>query len=252
MKRIIAVINQKGGVGKTTVAFNLARGLADRGRRILAVDNDPQGNLTGCLLADPLTLTADILRIYQEEKINVSPQKITSALDLIGANIHLSKVSDGDLEIIFRLKEGLEQYRNEYDFIIIDCLPAFGYLNMAAINASDYLIIPVNPAPFALSGLADLFETIRKGKKRLNPDLQILGILINLVEGRRTNMGEELAALLQQDYGELTFKTVINKGIKIEESPAFQKSIMEYAPDSKNARQFNEFIDEFLMRIENE
>lgn len=244
---VIAVTNQKGGVGKTTITFNLAKGLAERGYRVLAVDNDPQGNLTGAFLEDPTTLEADILKMYEEK--TVKPQILEKNLSFIGANIHLSKVADGNFEVVFKLKEGLDEIKAEYDFVLIDSLPSFGFLNMATLNASDYILIPTKPAPFALMGLKDLFSTIEKAKKRINTNLKVLGIVLNLVEGRKTTIGEELEGSLRDSYGELVFTHRISKGTKLEESPALNQSINEYDPQGKPALQFNAFMDEFLKRI---
>lgn len=249
MASVISVINQKGGVGKTTIAFNLVKGMAATGKKILALDNDPQGNLSSAFLDNPLHSTADILDIYAGENSTIIPQKISDNLYFIGSNIHLSKISDSDFEVIFRLKEGLVPFQQEFDFIIIDCLPSFGYLNMAALNASHKILIPTIPAPFALLGLKDLFETIAKTRTRLNPELQVCGILLNLVEGRQTTIANDLETVLREDYGNLVFSTVINKLVKFEESPAFHKSIMEYAPESKAAQQFQAFLEEFRSRL---
>ena len=246
---IIAVNNQKGGVGKTTIAFNLLKGLAERGYQVLAIDNDPQGNLTSAFLEDPTELKADILDIYQNTA-NVEPEKISDNLYLIGSTIHLAKTSDSDFDIIFRLKEGIEGLNKDFDFIFIDCLPSFGYLNMAALNASNYVLIPVKPAPFALAGIKDLFDTIDKVKNRLNQDLRVLGIILNLVEGRKTTIGDELEGVLRETYKSLVLKTRIGKSVKLEESPAFGQSIMEYDPKGKQTAQFNKLLDEFLDRHE--
>jgi len=162
MAKIVAVVNQKGGVGKTTISFNLAKGLAFKRYRVLVIDNDPQGNLTSAFLEEPEDLNSSVLDIYREKE--VIPRAIDENLHLIGSNIHLAKVADGDFEIIFRLKEALVKWEDDYDLIIIDCLPSFGYLNMAALNASDQVLIPVTPSPFALSGLVDLLQTIDKTK----------------------------------------------------------------------------------------
>ena len=246
---IIAVNNQKGGVGKTTIAFNLLKGLAERGYQVLAIDNDPQGNLTSAFLEDPTELKADILDIYQNTA-NVEPEKISDNLYLIGSTIHLAKPSDSDFDIIFRLKEGIEGLNKDFDFIFIDCLPSFGYLNMAALNASNYVLIPVKPAPFALAGIKDLFDTIDKVKNRLNQGLKVLGIILNLVEGRKTTIGDELEGVLRETYKSLVLKTRIGKSVKLEESPAFGQSIMEYDPKGKQTVQFNKLLDEFLDRHE--
>ena len=249
MSIIISVVNQKGGVGKTTLTFNLAWGLADKGYNVLVLDNDPQGNLTSAFVEAPEKLKSTILNLYQGS--NIEPYEINTRIHFIPANIHLAKIADSDFEIIFKLKESLFQY-GSYDLIIIDCLPSFGYLNMAALNASDFVLIPINPSPFALSGLVDLMQTIEKTRSRLNNNLQILGILINLVEGRTTTLGNELEQVLRNDYANKIFDTVINKSIKIEESPVFHKSIMDYAPNSKNAKQYINFINELIMRLKDE
>ena len=249
MAKTISVINQKGGVGKTTITFNLAKGLAEKGNKVLVIDNDPQGNLTGAFLNDPTQLKANVLDFYSSERTEITPEKINDSLFLIGANIHLSKISDGEFEIIFRLKEGLETIKQDFDYVLIDCLPAFGYLNMAALNAADFVLIPTKPAPFALAGLKDLLGTIRKVKKRINPDLIVLGIVLNLIEGRKTTIADELERVLREEYGNLIFTTKINKGVKVEESPTFCQSIMEYDPQGKLAGQFHSLLEEFIKRI---
>ena len=249
MTKTISIINQKGGVGKTTITFNLAKGLAEKGSKVLVIDNDPQGNLTGAFLNDPTTLKANVLDLYSNERVKITPEKITDNLFLIGANIHLSKISDGEFDIIFRLKEGLETIKQAFDYVLIDCLPAFGYLNMAALNAADFVLIPTKPAPFALAGLKDLLGTIRKVKKRINPDLKVLGIVLNLIEGRKTTIADELERVLREEYGSLIFTTKLNKGVKVEESPTFCQSIMEYDPQGKLAVQFHALLEEFIQRI---
>ena len=244
---ILAVTNQKGGVGKTTIAFNLAKGLAKRGKKVLAVDNDPQGNLTTAVLADPESLTADILKIFNETVDFDQPHTISKNFDFIGATIALAEVAEKSIDIIFLLKEYLDTIKDQYDYIIIDCLPSFGHLNLAALNASEYVVIPTKAAPFALHGLISLMKNIKKTQARLNPDLKIAGIVLNLLE--RTNIHKELEENLRENYGDMVFQASIDKGVKYEESPFFNESVMEYASKTKQAKQFNSFIRELLKRV---
>jgi chromosome partitioning protein len=248
----IALSNQKGGVGKTTVAFNLAVGLLDRGYTVLMVDNDPQGNLTSCCLEDPTALpeTANILRLYTEDTIPlIEPYWVKNRLGLLGADIRLAKVAEGDFEVIYKLRDGIESIEHNYDFIIIDCLPSFGFLNLAALNSADYVLIPTKPAPFSIAGLKDLFETINRVQRRMNKDLAVVGILLNMLEGRNTRLAKDIETVLRERYGDLMFQSTLGKGVKLEESPSFNKSIMEYDPTGKQTQQFMAIIDELLGRI---
>lgn len=244
---VVAITNQKGGVGKTTITFNLAKGLANSGYRVLAVDNDPQGNLTGSFIDNPAGITANILNLYEGD-MNVEPQEISDNLYLLGSDIHLAKVADKEFDVVFRLAEGLDIISDRYDIVLIDCLPSFGYLNMAALLAARWVLIPTKAAPFALTGMKDLFDTIEKVKRpRLNPDLEVLGIVLNLVES--TTISRELEETLREQYQELMFRTSISKGVKLEESPSFNQSIMEYDPRGKTSIQFQSFLSEFVERL---
>jgi len=248
--KVIAVTNQKGGVGKTTITFNLCKELARNGYKTLAVDNDPQGNLSSAFLEEPTELPecAHVIQIYRGKE-KAQPLQIEENLSLLGSNILLSRVSDEGFDVIFQLKEGLEEIAEHFDFIVIDCLPSFGHLHLSALNVADYILIPTELSQYGLMALKDLFEVTAKTKKRLNPNLQILGVIINLVDGKKLVIEKELEEVLRENYGELLFDSKITRGVKFKESVALCQSIHEYAPKSKQNQQFNDFFKEFLKRL---
>ena len=253
MATTISVTNQKGGVGKTTITFNLSKELSTRGFKVLVIDNDPQANLTSCFLDDPSNLPeeANIINWYDENFKKSKPLKLHENLHLLGSNIHLSRIAEKGIDVIYSLKEGRDTVESEYDYILIDSLPSFGYLNLSSLNCSDYVVVPTKPAPFAISGLHDLFDSVQKVKKRMNPKLNILGIVLNLVEGKNTNLAKDIEKVLRSNYSEQVFNTILQKGVKFEESPALNMSVSEYDPKGKSSEQFIKFADEFIERIKN-
>lgn len=249
----IAIINQKGGVGKTTIAFNLAWILADRfKKRVLAIDNDPQGNLTSSFLKEDQTVSGKIIDAYDETPLK--PITITKKLDILAADINLAPVAERPFPVIFNLKQGLSELSRtragpSYHFTIIDCLPSFGHLSLAALHAADYVLIPVKPSPYALSGMKDLINTIKKVKQNLNPTLEILGIVINQIEGRKTVLQQDIQAELRNNYHPFVFNAVIKKRIKIEESPIYRKSITSYHSRGQAGKEFIQLTKELLQKI---
>jgi len=254
MGKVISITNQKGGVGKTTISFNLSKEMARLNYRVLAIDNDPQGNLTTSFLKNEDELTANIVDFYKKNAADVKPQEISKNLHLIGANLSLSKVSlsansADELDGIFSLKDCIDLIKHNYDYVIIDCLPTIGHYNIAALAASDYAVIPVKPAFYSLEGLKDCIGTIRKMSARVNRELELLGIIINMVEGKNTNMGEGIEAILRKTYKNIIFENTITKGTIVEASPMESKSIFEADPKSKQSKQFELLTDEIIRRI---
>jgi len=250
---IIAIANQKGGVGKTTITFNLSHILSNnRQSNILAVDNDPQGNLTGSFIKDHPTAEAHVLNLYDDKTVN--PAVITHRLHLLWADISLAPVAERDFSIIFKLKEGIERLVAEgssnYEYVIIDCLPSFGHLQLAALQAADFVLIPVRPSPYALAGMQALFETIEKTRKYFNPYLKVVGIVVNQVDGRGMVIEREMEAALRETYGKLIFNNRIHKRVRIEESPSFQQGIIQYDPRSPAVKDFKAITRELKRRIE--
>ena len=246
MALILTVTNQKGGVGKSLVAVQLARAWAASGNRVLAIDNDPQGNLSENCLPGGEEITAHVLDIYREK--TPAPQPVAPRLDLIGSDILLAPVADQDFEVIFKLKEGLENYRDSYDYIIVDSVPSFGHLHIAALACPDFCLIPAKPSRHAFSGLADQLTSVGKAQKRLNPKLKVLGIILNLIDTKNVVLERNFEERLRQDYGDMVFKATLHKRIAYEEATTLGQYIGEY--DKKTSKEeFEAFFKEFKKRI---
>lgn len=239
----IAVANQKGGVGKTTTALNLAKGLSLKGFKTLLIDNDPQGNLTSVFVDSSNGFNAYTMDLYDGQK--VEPHKLTENLFLYGADKRLSRVPERGMDAVYGLKEGLVPIENDFDYIIIDCLPGLENLLLASLAAADKVLIPFKPAPFPIQGLGDLFDTIEKAQKRLNPYLTILGIVFNLVDSHTIVMEREIMDSIREEREEYIFKTQLMKRVKVEEASAFNKTIFEYDKDF-SLKNYQSFVNEFI------
>lgn len=252
MSHILAISNQKGGVGKTTTVVNLAAALARYGQRTLIVDLDPQGNASSGLGygRDDVTMGAyDVLLGYRDlESVRMPTaldnlELIPASVDLVGAEVEL--VNEARREQ--RLRKALGRVRDEYDWILIDCPPSLGLLTVNALTASDEVIIPLQAEYYAMEGLGELVRTILAVKKGLNPELRRGGILITMSDGRN-NLCKEVERQARQVFGDEVFQTVIPRNVRLGEAPSYGKSIVEYDPRSTGARAYLSLAAELMRR----
>ncbi|MFQ5876136.1 MAG: ParA family protein [Acidobacteriota bacterium] len=250
---ILAIANQKGGVGKTTTAINLSAALAQKGFRTLLIDLDPQGNASLSFL-DPeqIRLSAYDALIEDGKTVKDAIHKTSlKGLDVLPARISLAKFESkllGDIDSHFRLKDRLKPAASPYQYVVIDTPPTLGLLTVNALVAATHLLVPIQSSYFALEGTDDLLETVEKIRARPNPRLEFLGVLIT-IHDKRTLLGRDIKNHIKEVFGPKVFRTVISRSVRLEESPAYKEPIFSFAPHSSGALQYYKLSEEVIGRV---
>jgi len=252
MTNVISIVNQKGGVGKTTTTVNLSAFLALHGKKVLVIDLDPQGNATSGYGFDKSELDTsvydvlvnevpiiDVIRSTNRKNLDICPTNI----NLAGAEVEL--VSAMSRETI--LKRAVDTISDKYDYIMIDCPPSLGLLTLNALAASSDVIVPIQGEYYALEGLTQLIDTINLVRKHLNPTIGIFGVVITMFDGR-TQLTKQVTEEVRKYFGEKVFNTYIPRNIRLAEAPSYGKTIAEYDPKSRGGQSYNELALEVIKR----
>lgn len=252
MGKIISIANQKGGVGKTTTAFNLGACLAKEGKKVLLVDADPQANATSGLGIDPQSCEASLYECIADGYPAASAvvascvdglKVLPSRIDLVGAEVELMNQPNRELT----LSKVLAPVKDDYDYILIDCSPSLGIITVNALTAADSVAIPVQAEYFALEGIAQLLNTIRIVKSHLRPTLEIEGFLLTMYDAR-LRLANQIYEELKSHFGDMVFSTVIPRNIKLSESPSHGLPVILYDPDSRGATAYVQLARELISR----
>lgn len=252
MGKVIAVVNQKGGVGKTTTAVNLAAYVGHKGKKVLLIDADPQGNTTSAYGINKKNIefsSYDILigrKTAEETVIKTEYENvdiIPSNINLAGAEVELVEVE----ERVMRLKKSLVKIRQNYDFIFIDCPPSLGLITVNALTASDTLLVPIQCEYFALEGLSQLMASVRQIKRLYNPNIEIEGVILTMFDGR-LNLTQQVVREIKKFFEKKLYSTAIPRAVRLSEAPSYGMPILYYDPRSKGAKAYEDLSREFLKR----
>lgn len=250
--RVIAIINQKGGVGKSTTSVNLAAALGKKGKKVLVVDFDPQGNTTSGFGIEKENLTHCIydalLHEYPAEELVLETNDervfiIPATIQLAGAEIELVSAMARET----RLKELLEPIQDEFEYVFIDCPPSLGLLTINALAAADSVLIPIQCEYYALEGVTKLLESMRMVKGRINKGLETFGVLMTMYDSR-TSLSNQVVEEVRNYFGDLTFNTCIPRSVRVSESPSYGMPVVDYAPNNKAALAYMDLADEVIER----
>ena len=252
MSRIIAIANQKGGVGKTTTAINLASCLAEAGKKVLTIDLDPQGNMTSGLGVDKNNLENTVYELMLDEcsikesmvKTNIPNLTVIPAnVNLAGAEIELLGINDKE----YILKNAIDYVMDDYDFLIIDCPPSLNMLTINAMTTANTIIVPIQCEYYALEGLSQLMHTINLVQERLNPDLEMEGVVFTMFDSR-TNLSNQVVENVKQNLDSMVYDTIIPRNIKLAEAPSHGMPINLYDPKSAGAESYRKLAQEVINR----
>jgi chromosome partitioning protein len=254
MTAILTVANQKGGVGKTTTAINLSAAIAQRGKKTLLIDLDPQANATIAFF-DPAEVPVSMFDVLGDQRADmasvIKPSK-DARLSVAPARLALAKLEQqlaGQFDAPFKLKDALAPLLKDYQYVVIDTPPALGILTVNAMVSSTHLLIPIQAAYFAIEGTDDLLETYERIRARPNPTLKVLGVVITLFD-KRTNISRDTHEQIRAVFGPALFKTRIGKNVRLEESPAYKETILTFAPKSPGAQEYRKLALEVIQRVE--